>query len=164
MRMNKRVLLRIIPVAILVMPLATATVYAQPAAQPPAGINNPSPGLSLLPKSVLGFNLIDPSRMSMSHQFMSVYSSASKGMSSLYFNTITYQISDPLTLKLHLGYAFQPMGPRTGPYGQSSQVLPGFEMDYRPFGGKLNIHVGYNTPNYYYYPRHFTPYSLIRAR
>jgi hypothetical protein len=163
--MEKRVLLRILVVAALALPVAVnVPIYSQPAHQPPAGLAGNLPGLSLIPQSVLGFNLLDPSKMSMSHQFMSTYSSGGGGMSSLYFNTITYQISDPLTLKLHLGYAFQPMTPRNGAYAQSSQVIPGFEMDYRPFGGKFNLHIAYNTPNYYNHQRYFSPYHLIRTR
>lgn len=85
-----------------------------------------------------GFSLLDPSKFSMSHSYSMSYFSGSgnSGSIGLYMNTITYQISDPLTLRLGLGYWHQPLGFLNNSGGNSrlsgGKFLPNVSLDYRP--------------------------------
>lgn len=115
-----------------------------------------------LQKPSLSLSLLDPSRLKMSHSYsLSFVTGGGRSQTiGLYMNSIEYQISRPLTLRLHLGYLHQP----TALFGRSRSsnfggtFLPGFELDYRPsenFFFKINMS-SYTYPYYYgMYPREF---------
>jgi len=86
--------------------------------------------------SYLGLGLIDMSRLSMSHSFSVSYMSiGGKGVSqSLYLNTMRYQISDPLSLKLQWGiqnFPYNEFG-QDNPLFQSGFIFSGAELKYQP--------------------------------
>jgi hypothetical protein len=114
-----------------------------------------------LEKPGLSMSLLDPSRLKMSHTYsLSFMTGGGRSQTiGLYMNSIEYQVSSPLTLRLHLGYLHQPTalfgGVRDSGFGGT--FLPGFELDYHPsenFFFKVNMS-SYTYPYYYYglYPR-----------
>jgi hypothetical protein len=56
------------------------------------------------------FSLLDPSRLHMTQSYSLMYSNSKAGSSSLamYFNSIEYQVSNPLTVRFNIGYLHQP--------------------------------------------------------
>jgi hypothetical protein len=89
-------------------------------------------------------SLLDPTRMHMSHSIqMGYYSgggvSASRG---LYMNTMTYDISKPLSVTTHLGIQYQPSGPAEwNPASYGNQFIGGAEINWQP-AGNLFLHLG----------------------
>jgi hypothetical protein len=82
------------------------------------------------------FSLLDPSRLHMTQSYSLMYSSSKAGSSSLamYFNSIEYQVSNPLTIRFDIGYLHQPgtllKNSNTGL--QNSRILPGLSLTYKP--------------------------------
>jgi hypothetical protein len=82
------------------------------------------------------FSLLDPSRLHMTQSYSLMYLSSKTGSSSLamYFNSIEYQISNPLSVRFDIGYLHQPgmilKNSKTGM--QSGQLIPGLSLTYRP--------------------------------
>jgi hypothetical protein len=80
-------------------------------------------------------SLLDPSRLHMSQSIqMGYYSiggtSASRGM---YLNTLTYDVSRPLSVTTHLGIQFQPSGPAEwNPANYGNQFVGGAELNWHP--------------------------------
>lgn len=69
--------------------------------------------------------LLDPSRFSMSHSYSMSFSSMG-GRSfnqGLYLNTMDFRFSDPLTMRLRIGYAHQPFGGGLGMNGPANGQL-----------------------------------------
>jgi hypothetical protein len=89
-------------------------------------------------------SLLDPSRLHMSQSIqMGYYSiggtSASRGM---YLNTLTYDVSRPLSVTTHLGIQFQPSGPAEwNPANYGNQFVGGAELNWRPMKNMF-LHVG----------------------
>ena len=80
-------------------------------------------------------SLLDPSRLHMSHSIQMGYFStggvsASRGM---YLNSLTYDISRPLSVTTHLGIQFQPSGPAEwNPANSGNQFVGGAELNWHP--------------------------------
>ena len=97
-----------------------------------------------------GFGLLDPSRFSMSQSYSMSYVSGSgySGSVGLYMNTITYRISDPLTLQVGLGYLHEPLGFLNKSGGEAGRntgrFLPNARLDYRP-SEKFHLMVDFRT-------------------
>jgi hypothetical protein len=85
-----------------------------------------------------GFGLLDPSRFKMSQSYMMSYFSGSGYSRSvgLYMNTIEYRVSEPLTVRVGLGYLHQPLGFLSNSGAQSElgegRFLPNVGLEYRP--------------------------------
>ncbi len=79
--------------------------------------------------------LIDPSRFKMTQSYsLSFFSAGSRSFNQgLYLNTLQYQIADPLTAVLQVGYLHQPLG-GAGLTGSSAGqfFIKGASLDYRP--------------------------------
>jgi len=84
----------------------------------------------------LGFNLLDPSRLTMSHSVsMSYFSTGGRGLSqTMYLNTIRYQIATPLMMTLQWGIQNYPHNSfsKDNPAFQSGFFLSGAELKYKP--------------------------------
>jgi hypothetical protein len=88
-------------------------------------------------------SLLDPSKFNMSQSYSVMYSNfAGRGNTfGLYTNTIDYRISDPLSLRLHLGYLHQPFMKGLGL--DNGFLLGGAELNYKPMDNMLiNIQYG----------------------
>jgi hypothetical protein len=73
--------------------------------------------------------------MHMSHSVSFGYANVGgRGVSQgLYMNRIDYQISEPLMLTTHLGYAFQPSGPaQWNPANNGTDFVGGADLNWRP--------------------------------
>jgi hypothetical protein len=97
-----------------------------------------------------GFSLLDPSRLKMSQSYSISYISGSgySGSLGLYTNTVSYQIADPLMLRVGLGYLHQPLGFLRNSGGRellgSDKFLPSVSLDYRP-SDAFHLSVDYRT-------------------
>lgn len=82
------------------------------------------------------FSLIDPSRLHMTQSYSLMYSSSKAGSSSMamYFNSIEYQVSNPLTVRFDIGYLHQPGAilKNSGTGARGGQIIPGLSLTYRP--------------------------------
>ncbi len=104
---------------------------------------------------ILGF--LNSDRLSMNHTFsMSYMSMGSAGgmMVNSYMNTINYQISNPLFLRLNLGVMNTPYNSFSNPALNNTQFFGGAELFYQPSDNsmiKLGVQVGpgYYGPGYY---------------
>jgi len=114
----------------------------------------------------LGLGIFDPSKFSMQHSFsMSYFSVGGKGLSQgLYLNTMTYQFSSPLLLKLQWGIQNFPTNSlaKNNPAFQGGFFLSGAELQYKP-SDKLEMRLQFNSmPSYMYnsymYDNPFRPY------
>jgi hypothetical protein len=114
----------------------------------------------------LGLSIFDPSKFSMSHSFsMSYFSVGGKGVSQgLYLNTLSYQIANPLLLRVQWGIQNYPYNSlaKNHPAFQSGFFLSGAELQYKP-SDKLEMSLQFNSmPNYMYnsylYDSPFRPY------
>jgi len=113
----------------------------------------------------LGLSIFDPSKFSMQHSFsMSYFSLGGKGVSQgLYLNTMTYQISSPLLLRLQWGIQNFPYNSlaKNNPAFQGGFFLSGAELQYKP-SDKLEMKLQFNSmPGYYnsyMYDNPFRPY------
>ena len=102
----------------------------------------------------LGLSIFDPSKFSMQHSFsMSYFSLGGKGVSQgLYLNTMTYQISSPLLLKLQWGIQNVPYNSlaKNNPAFQGGFFLSGAELQYKP-SDKFEMRLQFNSaPSYMY--------------
>jgi hypothetical protein len=87
--------------------------------------------------SGLGFGLLDPSRLQMRQSYSLSYYSGSgySGSIGLYMNTIEYQLSRPLTVRVGLAYMHHPLGVSGSSGGSvlgNGQLLPSVGIEYRP--------------------------------
>jgi hypothetical protein len=124
--------------------LCMATLsFAQYRSTPPLG----EPSEYLRGQSTLGLRslrgILDPTRMHMSQSFSIGYMnsggrSASQG---LYMNNLQYQLSQRLFLTTHLGYSFQPTGPKEWNTGlNNGDFVGGAELNWRPTSNTI-LHV-----------------------
>ena len=105
------------------------------------------------------FSLFDLSRLDMNHSYsIAWFSSGGKGTTlAMYMNSMTYQISRPLTLHLDLAWVHQPgnllFSDRGTPTDYGS-IYPSFSLEYRP-SDKFHLEIGYHSYpasyNYNYY-------------
>jgi hypothetical protein len=92
---------------------------------------------STLPSLELkGASLLDPSRFNMyqSYSFSYFSSGRTSGTFGLYTNTLEYKISEPLLVRIGLGYLHQPLsvfGDR-GSQDLKGVILPNFQLLYHP--------------------------------
>jgi hypothetical protein len=106
------------------------------------------------PKS--GFSLLDPNRFNMTQSYSFMYSSSRYGSQSLglYLNSIEYQVSDPLHIRLDIGYMHNPgalVGNDSGYLGDG-KILPGISITWKP-ADKFFLQFNYREmPVYYYSP------------
>lgn len=82
------------------------------------------------------FSLFDPSRFHMSQSYSFMFMSSNSGSQSLgmYLNSIEYQVSNPLNIKLDIAYVHQP-GAFFNTSGVSltdGRILPAISISYRP--------------------------------
>jgi hypothetical protein len=122
-------------------------------------------------RSTLGLRsfrgILDPSRMHMSHSVSFGYASVGgRGVTQgLYMNTMDYQISAPLLLTTHLGYAFQPSGPaQWNPANNGTDFVGGADLNWRPTSNTSFRFSFYRNmyPDYYgdngWGPNYYRPY------
>jgi len=84
-------------------------------------------------RSASSLGLLDPSRMTVSHNVQMGYSSFGGGslMSSLYATTIGYRISNPLTMSVTMGLSGNRLNMGGAPTTFNS-IVGGARLDYRP--------------------------------
>ncbi len=112
--------------------------------------------------------LLDPSRLSMGHQFGMSYSSigGSGFTRGYYMNTLAYQFNAPVVLKIRTGVTNNPFaqsagshGPGATPFGgmfDQAEFFGGAEIDWRPRDNvflrlsvdRLPTGIGYTNPAY----------------
>jgi hypothetical protein len=101
------------------------------------------------------FSLLDPQRMHISHSYSFSYLSGGgqSGAVGMYFGSIRYQISKPLTLRVGLAYTHNPMtafGANTEGI-VSEGLYPSFSLNYRP-SPNLFLEIGFQrVPGYMYW-------------
>jgi len=82
------------------------------------------------------FSLLDPNRFHMSHSYSLSYISSRGGSQTLgmYLNSIEYQVSDPLKIKLDIGYLHQSGGLFKSGSGSlmNGQILPAISINWEP--------------------------------
>ncbi len=104
-----------------------------------------------------GFSLLDPGKFHMTQSYSLMYSSSSAGSQSLglYLNSIEYQVSDPLKIRLDIGYLHNTgalFGNNNGTLSNNGEILPGLAISWKP---TENLHFQFNyrqVPGYYYNP------------
>lgn len=91
------------------------------------------------PASSLMFGLFDPNRFQMHHNFsMSYMTMGGQGMMiNAYTNTMSYQISDPLFLRVNLGVLNTPINSFQNPAQNNTKFFGGAELFYRPSKNSL---------------------------
>lgn len=115
-------------------------------------------------QSVFGLIGLDPTRFSMSHSFSLSYTSiGGQGFTQgLYLNTMSYQLSNPLTMYLQIGFLNQPFGGlgQKSPYN-NKLFLSGAGVEYKP-SNNFKVQFEFSqTPNAFYSPYYYNN-SLIR--
>ena len=101
-----------------------------------------------------GLSIFDPTKFNMDHSFsMSFFSIGGKGVSQgLYLNTMSYQLSSPLLLKLQWGIQNFPYNSlaKNNPAFKGGFFLSRAELQYKP-NDKLEMRLQFNRmPNYMY--------------
>jgi hypothetical protein len=108
--------------------------------------------------SGLVFGFINPEKFSMHHSFSMGYMSAGQYGSMMvnsYMNTINYQISDPLFLRLNVGIMNSPYNSFQNSALNNTQFFGGAELFYRPSENSLirlgvDVRPGFYRPGYVY--------------
>ena len=81
-------------------------------------------------------SLFDPSKLSMSHSYsLGFYSGGGRsGNIGLYMNSIEYAFSNPLKIRIDLGYLHSPSGLFSGSSStmKNGVIVPGVTIDWRP--------------------------------
>ncbi len=114
--------------------------------------------------------IIDPSKIQMSHSYSLSYQSMgdmSLGRS-LYLNTLSYKLSDPLSMKVQWGiqnFPYNSLG-NNHPAFQNGFVFSGMELKYKP-SDKFMLKFQYSAlpqNGYYYSPyNRYSPYDRFRS-
>ena len=121
--------------SILIMTILSMTVIPGFAQQNPDQSSIFNPG-ELVQKPTGFLNqLIDPNKFSMSQSYSLSFMSSGKYSTNvgLYLNTLNYQIADPLTAQVRVGYMHQPLGGMSSQYDQSGKVfLQRAMLQYKP--------------------------------
>ncbi len=118
-----------------------------------------SQGLSA-PKGLVGLLGLNPNRFSMQQSYsLSYLTSRGNGYSQgVYLNTMSYQVSDPLSVAVQWGVMNQPLSSfGAAPLYQSGFFFSGANLEYKPsdkFSVGLQINSHPNS-NYYYSPYRF---------
>ncbi len=108
------------------------------------------------------FSLLDPKRLSIDHSYSFSYMSGSgtSGSVGIYMSRFRYQLAKPLTLRVNLEFAHNPISA----FGGQTQSLvnqgiyPSFYLDYQP-SSSFHLGIGYErVPGYY------NPMSWWRTR
>lgn len=109
-------------------------------------------------QSIVGLLGLDPNRFSMSHSYsLSVGSFGGNSYNQgLYLNTMRYQISNPLSAFVQLGFSHQPFRQQNSQFGQQDQFfVSGAGLKYKP---SENFQVQFEfsqRPNSYYSPYNY---------
>jgi hypothetical protein len=136
--------------AFLLFLLVPAMVFAQSAADLAA---KPSVAKS-------ASSLFDPSKLRIHQSYYFGYYSGSAGNGSIgyYLNSIEYQVSSPLRIRVDLGFLHNPSAMLSGRASSrnSAVFLPGFSLDWRPsqyFTFRLDYRQvpAFNYGGYYHY-------------
>ena len=92
-------------------------------------------------------SLFDPSKLTMHQSYTFGYFSGGGGSGSMgyYLNSIEYNISNPLKIRVDLGFLHSPSSLLSGKssLSKSGVFVPGFSMDWRPsqyFNFRLDYH------------------------
>lgn len=103
---------------------------------------------------IIGLLGLDPSKFSMSHSY-SIAFGGGNGLSynsGLYLNTMRYQISNPLSLHLQIGFQHQPFGNQVGNVSLDNQLfISRAGLEYKPTKN-MGLYLEFSqTPAYRYY-------------
>lgn len=115
-------------------------------------------------KGFFGILGLDPSRLHISHAYqMSYFSGAGRdGTLGMYLNTMSYQFSQSVDMKLQWGIAHQPFGGNFGnaPRLMNSPFISGAQLRYRP-SDKFQIQLNYQSLPYWSVGYYRRPYSTF---
>ncbi len=143
---------RFFAVLMILLPLVTFAQLKQQAEPVDIGQAIIKPGAGLL------MGILNPEKFHMSHSFSTSFMSGGAGsaMVNSYMNTIQYQISAPLMLRLNVGLMSSPYNSfnKKLPALNSTQFFGSAELQYRPSKNTL-LHLGistFPTGSYYYSP------------
>jgi hypothetical protein len=104
--------------------------------------------------------ILDMNRLRMSQSYSMTYmSTGGKGTTlGMYMNTLSYQISDKIDTKLHLGFSHSPFGGNNA-YSNPSQFIGGAELNYRLSNNTIFQFQISQLPGYYngWYSRGYIP-------
>jgi len=115
--------------------------------------------VGIRPNSNLILGFLNSDKLQMHHSFSMSYMSMGKAggmMVNSYLNTIDYQISHPLFLRLNLGIANSPYNSFSNPALNNTQFFGGAELYYR-FNENSLIKVGVDVRPGYYGPAYYRP-------
>jgi len=115
------------------------------------------------------FSLFDPSRLKISQSYSFGYYSGKGGSASVgyYLNSLEYTISNPLKVRVDLGFLHNPSSILSGSSGvsKSGSFVPGVSVDWRPssaFHFRLDFRqipvTNYGGYNNYYNPGYWEDY------
>lgn len=106
---------------------------------------------SSLSKSNSNFSLFSPEKLKMSHSYSLNYFSGKSGSFSfgVYTNTIQYQLSQSIKMKLDLNFLHSP----TSIFSRyqtdvKSKIFPNFQFSYKP-NNSFSLFINYQTVPYY---------------
>jgi len=111
------------------------------------------------PNSNLILGFLNSEKLKMHHTFSMSYMSMGRAggmMVNSYLNTIEYQISNPLFMRLNLGIANSPYNSFNNPALNNTQFFGGAELFYR-FNENSLIKVGVDVRPGYYGPAYYRP-------
>ena len=94
-----------------------------------------------------GASLLDPSRLKMYQSYSFSYFSSGKqsGTFGLYTNTLEYKISEPLLVRVGLGYLHQPFSMlNRGSQDLKGVILPNFQLFYQP-SKSFSLRINYSS-------------------
>lgn len=147
-------------VLIAVSLILTGQLYAQRIGEPAKNFAS----------SKSSFSLLDPSRFHMSHTYSLWYTSSKSGSQSLamYLNSIEYQVSDPLKIRVDLGYLHRPgmFFKTSGGILQEGKIFPALSINWRP-SKNINFHFDYRQVPFFYdnsASRFYNPYETWEGR
>jgi hypothetical protein len=109
------------------------------------------------------FSLFDPSRLTMNHSYTFGYYSSRGGSGTVgyYLNSIEYAFSNPLKVRLDLGFLHNPSSlvSRSSSVSKSGMFVPGFSVDWKPLSN-FHLRLDYRqvpTQDYRGYNGYFGP-------
>lgn len=113
--------------------------------QAPKALDNPSTAYTPLLKK----GLFDPSRFSMAHSYSVLFASNGKKstVQNLYVNSTQYDLTKSLSVRLDLGYRFNPLA---NAKSNDKAILPNAELRFTPNEHFL-IEMSYRTLDPYFY-------------
>ena len=113
--------------------------------QAPKTLGNPSTAYTPL----LHNGLFDPSRFSMAHSYSVLFASDGKNstVQNLYVNSTQYELTKSLSVRLDLGYRFNPLA---NAKSNDKAILPNAELRFTPNDHFL-IQMSYRTLDPYFY-------------